>query len=254
LGGLGFGMKWKMGWMHDTLEYFSQDAIFRKYRHNELTFSMWYAYTENYVLPLSHDEVTHGKGSLIGKMAGEDSQKFLNLRLLLGYMYTHPGKKLLFMGVELGQWREWMHDESLEWHLLQYAPHQGIRRWMQDLNRVYRREPALYERDFELEGFEWIDFKDWENSIVSYLRKGREERDTILVVCNLTPVPRTNYRVGVPSGGYWRELLNSDAQEYGGSGQGNWGGVEATPIPYHGKNHSVSLTLPPLGFLLFKRE
>ncbi len=252
IGGLGFGMKWNMGWMHDTLFYFSRDSVYRKHHHDQLTFSIWYAFHENFVLPLSHDEVVHGKRSLIGRMPGDDWQKFANLRSLYGYMWTHPGKKLLFMGGEFGQWREWNHDQSLDWHLLEHAPHQGLRHWVQDLNRIYRQEPALYQRDFSNDGFEWVDVHDWESSIVSYLRKGSDPNDAILVVCNFTPVPRANYRVGVPHGGYWRELLNSDAPHYGGSGQGNLGGVDATPVGAHGRYHSLTLLLPPLSVLVFK--
>jgi len=250
VGGLGFGMKWNMGWMHDTLEYFSKEPIYRKYHHNQLTFSIWYAFSENFLLPLSHDEVVHGKGSLLSKMAGDDWQKFANLRLLFGYMYTHPGKKLLFMGGEFGQWQEWYHEESLHWHLLEYPHHQGIQKWIRDLNHFYRNEPALYELDFQPEGFEWIDFSNWEESIIIFVRRDKSTKDIILVVCNFTPVPRYNYRVGVPEGGFWKEALNSDAQVYGGSGHGNLGGAEAAPIPWHGKNYSLSLTLPPLGVLI----
>jgi 1,4-alpha-glucan branching enzyme len=252
IGGLGFGMKWNMGWMHDTLDYFSRDPVYRKYHHGRLTFNIWYAFTENFLLPLSHDEVVHGKGSLVGKMPGDDWQKLANMRLLLGYMYAQPGKKLLFMGGEFGQWREWNHEESLDWHLLQYPDHQNVRRWVRDLNDILQGEPALYEMDFDKEGFEWICFDDWEQSVISFLRKGRSAADTILVVCNLTPVPRYDYRVGVPSGGFWREILNSDAHDYGGSGHGNFGGVEASPLPSHGRSQSLALTLPPLGILFFK--
>ncbi|GAB4389932.1 MAG: 1,4-alpha-glucan branching protein GlgB [Thermodesulfovibrionales bacterium] len=254
VGGLGFGMKWNMGWMHDTLRYFSQDPVFRKYHQNELTFSIMYAFHENFVLPLSHDEVVYGKGSLIGKMPGDAWQKFANLRLLLGYMYTHPGKKLLFMGGEFGQWNEWYHESSLDWHLLEHPAHEGVRKWVRDLNRAYSGEAALHELDFSGEGFQWVDTSDWEKSIVSYLRLGRSKSDMVLVVCNLTPVPRSNYRVGVPAGGFWREVLNSDALEYGGSGQGNFGGAAAAPIPSHGRDLSLSLTLPPLGMVAFKLE
>ncbi len=254
VGGLGFGMKWNMGWMHDTLEYFSKDSIHRKYHHNQLTFSIWYAFSENFVLALSHDEVVHGKGSLIRKMAGDDWQKFANLRLLFGYMYTHPGKKLTFMGAEFGQWSEWYHEESLDWHLLDYAPHQGLQRWVKELNHFYRREPALYELDFSGQGFSWIDCGNWEESVVSYVRKARSTGDLILAVCNFTPVPRHHYRVGVPAGGYWKEVMNSDAKEYGGSGQGNLGGVDASPLPFHGRYYSLSVTAPPLGIAVFKRE
>jgi 1,4-alpha-glucan branching enzyme len=252
LGGLGFGLKWDMGWMHDTLEYMTKDPIYRKHHHNNLTFRLVYAFFENFVLPLSHDEVVHGKGSLLGKMPGDDWQKFANLRLLLGYMYAQPGKKLLFMGGEFGQWREWVHDESLEWHLLDYPPHSGLKRWVEELNRFYRGQPALYELDFEQAGFEWIDCNDVEHSVVSLMRKGRSPDDLLVVVCNFTPTTHFNYRIGVPQPGFWRELLNSDAREYGGSGQGNLGGVEAAPIPLHGRPYSLTLTLPALAIVFFK--
>jgi 1,4-alpha-glucan branching enzyme len=253
LGGLGFGMKWNMGWMHDTLKYFSTDPVYRKYHHGQLTFSIWYAFTENFVLPLSHDEVVYGKGSLIGKMPGDDGQKFANLRLLFGYMWAHPGKKLVFMGGEFAQWAEWSHDNSLDWHLTEYARHQGISRWIADLNRLYREERSLYERDFSGEGFEWVDFHDWEESALSFVRKAKDPNDLVLVVCNFTPVTRYNYVVGVPRAGYWREVLNSDAQVYGGSGVGNFGGVEAAPLPAQGRFYSLSLTLPPLSIMFFKQ-
>jgi 1,4-alpha-glucan branching enzyme len=254
MGGLGFGMKWNMGWMHDILEYFSKDPIHRKHRHNQLTFSIWYSFFENFMLPLSHDEVVYGKASLLGRMPGDDWQKFANLRLLLGYMYTHPGKKLLFMGGEFGQWKEWDHENSLDWHLLQYATHQGIQRWVRDLNYFYKNETCLHELDFESDGFKWIDCNDWEKSIVSFLRKGSSTKDTILVVCNFTPIPRNNYRVGVPLGGFWQEVLNSDSENYGGSGCGNFGGLESAPVSFHGEDHSLSLTLPPLGIVVLKRK
>jgi len=254
VGGLGFGMKWDMGWMHDTLQYMSKDPVFRRYQHNQLTFRLIYAFHENFILPLSHDEVVHGKGSLLGKMSGDDWQKFANLRLLFGYMYAQPGKKLLFMGGEIGQWREWNHDESLEWHLMKYEPHAGLQNWVKNLNRVYGEEPALHELDFVPEGFEWIDCNDSDNSMLSFMRKGRSDKDTIIVVCNFTPVPRHNYRVGTPHGGFWKELLNSDAQEFGGSGQGNLGGVEASPVPFHGRYYSLNLTVPPLAALYLKCE
>jgi 1,4-alpha-glucan branching enzyme len=254
VGGLGFGMKWNMGWMHDTLYYFSRDPVHRKYHHDQLTFSIWYAFHENFVLPLSHDEVVHGKGSLIGKMPGNDWQKFANLRLLLGYMYGHPGKKLLFMGADLAQWREWNHDESLDWHLLEYAPHQGVQRWLKDLNHFYRSEPALYERDFDNDGFEWLEVHDWEQSTLSFARQAAVADNRVLVVCNFTPMARHNYRLGVPHAGRWREMLNSDAQLYGGSGHGNLGGVVTAPVPSHGHYQSVSLTLPPLAILFLKHE
>ena len=252
LGGLGFGLKWDMGWMHDTLRYFQNDPIHRKYHHNDLTFRMLYSWHENFVLPLSHDEVVHGKGSLIGKMPGDEWQKFANLRLLYGYMYAQSGKKLLFMGCEFGQVREWAHDSSLEWHVLQYQVHRGVQAWMEQLNRFYRSEPAMHVLDNSPAGFEWVDANDNANSTVSLLRKSQSPQDTVLVVCNFTPVPRVGYRVGVPHGGYWREMLNSDAREYAGSGMGNLGGVHAEEIPTHGRPFSLKLTLPPLAALFFK--
>jgi 1,4-alpha-glucan branching enzyme len=254
LGGLGFGLKWNMGWMHDTLDYFSQDPIHRKYHHNQLTFSIWYAFAENFVLSLSHDEVVHGKGSLLNKFPGDEWQKLANLRLLFGYMYGHPGKKLLFMGSEFGQWREWNHDVSLDWHLLDRSGHHGVQRWVRDLNKFYRKEPALYEQDFQPEGFEWVDFHDAEKSTLSFLRHGKESKELILIVCNFTPVPRTNYRVGVTEAGFWKEMLNSDAKVYGGSGHGNFGGLEASPVASHGKYYSLSLNVPPLGVIYLKHE
>jgi len=254
LGGLGFGMKWNMGWMHDSLNYFKRDPVYRKHHHDSLTFSLWYAFHENFVLPLSHDEVVHGKGSLIRRMPGDDWQQFANLRLLYGYMWAHPGKKLLFMGGEFGQRREWSHDESLEWHVLQYPLHEGVQRWVADLNRVYRDNPALHARDFSTEGFRWVQRGDWEQSALSFLRLADEGVPPVLVVCNFTPVPRFNYRVGVPRGGYWREMLNSDATAYGGSGLGNHGGAEAVPMPYEDYSHSLTLTLPPLAAVFFKPD
>jgi 1,4-alpha-glucan branching enzyme len=255
LGGLGFGMKWNMGWMHDTLDYFKNDPVHRKYHHDELTFSLWYAFHENFVLPLSHDEVVHGKGSLIGRMPGEAWQQFANLRTLFGYMWSHPGKKLLFMGGEFGQRREWNHESSLEWHVLQMDPrHEGVQKWVADLNRVKREQPALHQKDFTNDGFRWVQRGDWEQSVISFLRLGNESAPPILVVCNFTPVARYNYRLGVPRGGYWRELLNSDAPLYGGSGLGNYGGCDATPMPYEAYSHSLSITVPPLATLFFKPE
>ena len=253
-GGLGFGMKWNMGWMHDILDYFSKDPVFRKYQHNQLIFSIIYAFSENFMLSLSHDEVVYGKGSLLNKMPGDDWQKFANLRLLLGYMYAHPGKKLLFMGGEFGQRREWTHEDSLDWHLLQFPQYQGVQNWLKHLHILYRGEPALYEIDFAPAGFEWVDCTDWENSIISFLRKGKTPGNYILIVCNFTPVVRYNYRVGVPAGGYWKEVLNSDADEYGGSGHGNLGGVDATHVPYHGRYYSLPLIVPPLGIIFLKNE
>lgn len=252
VGGLGFGMKWNMGWMHDTLDYFSKDPIFRKYHHNQLTFSIWYAFSENFLLPLSHDEVVHGKGSLIGKMPGDEWQRNANLRLLFGYMYGHPGKKLLFMGGEIGQWKEWDHEEGLEWFVLEYPFHRGVKDWVRDLNHLYRNEPALYELDFSADGFEWVDFHDWQQSIISFIRKGKDRDKSILVVCNFTPLPRYNYLVGVPEKGFWKELLNSDSEFYCGSGMGNSGGAVTTSIPWNGRPYSLSITLPPLSVLFFK--
>ncbi len=252
VGGLGFGLKWDMGWMHDTLRYFQNDPIHRKYHHNDLTFRMLYSFLENFVLPLSHDEVVHGKGSLIGKMPGDEWQKFANLRLLFAYMYAQSGKKLIFMGCEFGQVREWAHDSSLEWHVLQYQVHRGVQAWMEQLNRFYRSEPAMHVLDNDPAGFEWVDANDNATSTISLLRKSENPRDTVLVVCNFTPVPRMGYRVGVPHGGYWREMLNSDAREYAGSGMGNLGGVHAEEIPTHGRPFSLKLTLPPLAALFFK--
>jgi len=254
LGGLGFGMKWDMGWMNDTLRYFSHEPIHRKFHQDNLTFRMLYAFTENFVLPLSHDEVVHGKRSLLGRMPGYDPDRFANLRLLLGYQYAKSGKKLLFMGGEFGQWNEWYHDESLDWHLLDHAPHQGVQRWVEDLNRVYREEPALHEQDFGWEGFQWIDCSDYDNSVLTFLRRGRAPSELILVVCNFTPVCRSGYRIGIPVGGRWRELMNSSAEIYGGTGIGNFGGVEAEPVSNHGHPQSVVLTLPPLSVLYLKAE
>jgi 1,4-alpha-glucan branching enzyme len=252
LGGLGFGYKWNMGWMHDMLDYMSQDPIHRSYHHDRITFSMLYAFTENFTLPFSHDEVVHGKGSMIGKMPGDDWQKFANLRLLYGYMTGHPGKKLLFMGCEFGQWSEWNHDTSLEWHLLEYPPHYGLQRWVRDVNTFYRGTPALHEVEFDYRGFEWIDCNDHAASTVTFLRRGHNPDDFVVFGCNFTPVPRHNYRIGVPRGGWYQEVLNSDAPLYGGSGQGNAGGAEAAPAPMHGRPHSLTVTLPPLGIVVFK--
>lgn len=254
IGGLGFGMKWDMGWMHDTLNYFAFEPIYRKYHQGELTFRMIYAFNENFMMPLSHDEVVHGKGSLINKMPGDDWQKFANLRLLYAYMFGQPGKKLLFMGSELGQWSEWQHDGSINWELSDSFYHITLLRLVQSLNRIYVREPALYELDCDSQGFEWLDANDYESSVVSFLRKGKHPTDRIAVVLNLTPVPRHDYRTGVPHSGYWREILNTDALEHGGSGIGNLGGVFAENIACHGRKHSVNLTLPPLSALFLKWE
>ena len=249
MGGLGFSMKWNMGWMHDTLDYFSHDPIYRRYHHDALTFSLWYAFTENFVLPLSHDEVVYGKKSLIDKMPGDRWRKFANLRLLLGYMWTHPGKKLLFMGGEIGQWREWHHERQLDWELTREADHAGLQQWVRDLNRTYAQRPELHQLDFTQPGFEWIDSHDSDASVLTYLRKSADG-SPVMVACNFTPVVRHGYRVGVPLGGAWIETLNSDAPFYGGSGVGNMGRVEAQDTACHGRPHSLSLTLPPLGILV----
>jgi 1,4-alpha-glucan branching enzyme len=254
LGGLGFGLKWNMGWMHDMLDYMSKDPVFRCYHHNRITFSLVYAFTENFVLPFSHDEVVYGKGSMLNKMPGDEWRKFANLRLLYGYMFGHPGKKLMFMGCEFGQWHEWNHDTSLDWHLLQQSSHAGLLRWVRDLNTFYRSQPALFDLDFSSSGFEWIDCNDYTRSVISFLRRGNGPDEMLLFVCNFTPVPRQNYRVGVPWEGYWKELLNSDAPLYGGSGQGNIGGVTAVPLPIHGRPCSLNLTLPPLGVVVFRPD
>ena len=254
VGGLGFGMKWNMGWMHDTLGYFKRNPVYRKHHHDELTFSLWYAFHENFVLPLSHDEVVHGKSSIIGRMPGDAWQQFANLRLLYGYMWAHPGKKMLFMGDEFGQRREWTHEDSLEWHVLDSDKrHEGVQRWVADLNRIYRAEKSLHEKDFSVDGFRWVQRGDWEQSALSFLRLA-PDNPPLLAVFNFTPVPRYNYRVGVPQGGRWREILNSDAEYYGGSGMGNQGGADAQPMPYEDLHHSLTLTLPPLAVLLFKPE
>jgi 1,4-alpha-glucan branching enzyme len=253
VGGLGFGLKWDMGWMHDALKYMEQDPIHRKFHHNKMTFRMMYAWSESFVLPLSHDEVVHGKGSLANKMPGDVPQKLANLRLLYGSMLTQPGKKLLFMGAELAQWREWNHDGSLDWDLLDDPRHAGLCLWLEDLNRAYGTETALHELDCAPEGFEWIDANDADHSVFSYLRKGMANEDTVLAVFNFTPVQREGYRLGVPAGGTWQELLNSDAECYGGGNCGNKGAVDAEPIPCHGRAQSISLTLPPLTMLLLKR-
>ncbi len=252
VGGLGFGMKWDMGWMHDTLEYMKLDPVHRKYHHDKLTFRMLYAFSENYVLPLSHDEVVHLKGSLLARMPGDDWQKLANLKLLFAWMWAQPGKKLLFMGGELGQWREWNHDAELDWPLLDHPAHAGLQKWVRDLNRLYREERALHELDFEPSGFSWIDCADVERSVVAVLRRGRAAEDVVAAAFNFTPVPRYGYRVGVPFEGFWREIANGDAVEYGGSGVGNLGGCEARSSPAHGHPYSIEATLPPLAAVFFK--
>jgi len=251
LGGLGFSLKWNMGWMNDTLRYFHKDPVFRKYEHGALTFSLIYAFTENFMLPLSHDEVVHGKGSLLDKMPGDLWQKFANLRLLYGYMWAHPGKKLLYMGCEIAQWREWTHDDSLDWHLMQWRDHKGVFKLVCDLNALYRSDPALHEIDFEWQGFDWLELHDWENSALAFLRTARNG-ESMVVVCNFTPVPRYDYRIGVPTGGFYREILNTDSEVYGGSNMGNQGGVWAQPEPHGGRQFHISLKIPPLGVLFLK--
>ena len=252
LGGLGFMFKWNMGWMHDMLTFMSKEPIHRRYHADNLTFALLYAFHENFILPLSHDEVVHGKASLLAKMPGDDWQRFANLRLLLGYMYGEPGKKTLFMGDEFGQWSEWDHDQSLQWHLLEYGPHQGLQKFVKDLNGVYVSEPALYELDFDPRGFEWIDFRDADSSVVSFIRRGKAPDQTLVFVFNFTPIPRMNYRIGAPLPGYYQEVINSDAACYGGSNLGLKGGITADPRPWHGQHYSLGLDLPPLGMILLK--
>lgn len=255
VGGLGFGYKWDMGWMHDTLEYLRHDPVHRRWHHDEITFRGVYAFTENFMLPLSHDEVTHGKGSLLEKMPGDDWQKFANLRLLLGYQYTLPGKKLLFMGSEFGQRREWDHDSSLDWHLLEEARHSGVYRFVRDLNSLYRSQPALFELDCEPGGFEWVIGDDAANSVLAYLRRGTiEASGTLLVICNFTPVPRFDLAVRVPRAGRWRELLNSDSEEYGGGGIGNWGEIDTRSVTWEGGPDLAYVTAPPLAVVVLKHE
>jgi len=252
VGGLGFGLKWDMGWMHDTLQYMALDPVHRKYHHNEITFRMIYAFNENFMLPLSHDEVVHGKGSLLARMPGDDWQKFANLRLLLAYQWTQPGKKLLFMGGEFGQRNEWAHDGQLQWELAEYDRHRGVQRLAADLNRIYRENPAMHELDCDSAGYEWIDGSDYEQSTLSFLRKAPDGKDTILCVFNFTPVPREPFRVGVPLEGRWEEVINTDAEIYGGSGYGNLGGVASSPVPAHGRYNSLTLSLPPLAAVVLR--
>jgi 1,4-alpha-glucan branching enzyme len=254
VGGLGFGFKWNMGWMHDTLRYVSKDPVHRRYHHNDLTFGLLYAFHENFILPLSHDEVVHGKGSILARMPGDRWQRFANLRAYYGFMWTHPGKKLLFMGDEFGQEREWQYDFSLDWHLLDDPLHRGVQAAVRDLNRLYRETPSLYELDTDPEGFSWIDAGNADDSVLSYVRRARDPHRLALVVCNFTPVVRENYRIGVPRPGLWRERLNTDAGEYGGSNVGNGGAVQSDPHPMHGHDHSLRLRLPPLGALIFTLE
>jgi 1,4-alpha-glucan branching enzyme len=254
IGGLGFEMKWMMGWMHDTLDYLSREPIYRAHHQGEITFSLMYAFTENFMLPLSHDEVVHGKGPLIDKMPGDEWQKFANLRTLYAYMYAHPGTKLLFMGGEFGQTQEWRHEQSLDWHLNQYTPHNSMQWLVKKLNEFYHSEPAFYEKQFQPEGFEWIDINDWHNSVISFKRKGHQEQNDIYVIINFTPIVRENYQIGVPLKGYMKEVFNTDHLDFNGSGVVNEGLLETLPIPMHGKERSVNLTLPPLGAVFLKYE
>ena len=252
VGGLGFSLKWNMGWMNDTLRYMRHEPIHRKYHQDELTFSLIYAFHENFVLPLSHDEVVHGKGSLLSQASGDLWQKFANLRLLYAYMWTHPGKKLTFMGDDFGQWNEWNYEESLQWHLLQWSSHQGLQKCMADLNRIYRREPALHQVDFDPAGFEWVDCHNFNDSVLIYMRRAKNPSDFLVVACNFTPVPRPAYRFGVPQGGWYEEIFNSDSTYYGGSNMGNGPGVRATEQPSHGRQHSIEMALSPLGVSILK--
>jgi 1,4-alpha-glucan branching enzyme len=255
LGGLGFTVKWNMGWMHDTLGYFKRDPVYRKYHQNDLTFAMLYHHNENFLLPLSHDEVVHGKGSLRRRMPGDDWQAFANLRALLGYQWTFPGKKLLFMSCEFGQTNEWNANAELDWWLLNEGPyHQGLQRFVEDLNKLYRAEPAFWEQDYDLEGFYWMDCSDQENSVLAYVRQNRSLSSRVLVVLSLTPNLRDHYRIGLPEGGYWREALNSDASIYAGGNNGNLGGKTAEPIRHHGQPFSATFALPPLSITVFKHE
>ncbi|GAA3755234.1 1,4-alpha-glucan branching protein GlgB [Flavobacterium ginsengiterrae] len=251
IGGLGFGMKWMMGWMHDTLKYFQKETVYRKYHQNELTFSMTYAFTENFMLPFSHDEVVYGKKSLIYKMPGDEWQRFANLRLLYGYMFTHPGTKLLFMGAEFGQTSEWNFEQSLDWHLLQYDFHSGIKQLITDLNQLYKSQPALYEKQFSGEGFEWINYSDHQNAVMSYIRKGNNPDQDVIVVCNFTQVVREKYRIGIPKKGKLQEIFNSDASVYGGSGVGNSNTLKIESTPYDGREFSIELILPPLSVTVY---
>jgi 1,4-alpha-glucan branching enzyme len=254
LNGLGFTMKWNMGWMHDMLAYFESDPIYRKYQHNHITFSLLYAFTENFVLPISHDEVVHGKKSLINKMPGDEWRQFANVRCFLAFMWTHPGKKLLFMGQEIGQREEWNHNTGLRWELLEFEPHRKLQALARELNRLYGQNPALYEVDFHYSGFEWVDFRDSENSVISFLRRAQDPHDFLLVCCNFTPVARSLYEIGVPEEGFYQEILNTDSELFGGSNLGNGGLVSSRPIPKHNRPYSISVTLPPLAVVVFRRR
>ncbi len=254
LGGLGFTMKWNMGWMHDMLDYFSRDPIYRKFVHNHITFSLLYAFTENFVLPISHDEVVHGKGSLLNKMPGDEWRQFANVRAFLAYMWAHPGKKLLFMGQEIGQREEWNHNAGIRWELLEFDPHRKLQALMRELNHLYCKTPALYQVDFLYTGFEWVDFHDWENSVIAFIRRGEDPKDFVLVCCNFTPVPRQGYEFGVPEEGFYEEILNTDSEAFGGSNIGNGGLLSSRPIPKHDRSHSISVTLPPLAVVIFRKR
>jgi 1,4-alpha-glucan branching enzyme len=251
-GGLGFGMKWMMGWMHDSLDYFAKDTIYRKHHQNELTFSLNYAFTENFMLPLSHDEVVYGKKAIVEKMPGDEWQKFANLRLLYSFMFTHPGTKLLFQGCEFGQTSEWNFQTSLDWHLLEYDVHKGAQELIKDLNKIYKKEPALYEKQFSSEGFEWIDHGDHENSVITYIRRGNHEKDNVVVVLNLTPTPREKYRIGLPKQGTLKEIFNSDASKYNGTGSFKNTALTSNKETWNNREHSIAINLPPLGMLAFK--
>ncbi|MBQ0785982.1 MAG: alpha amylase C-terminal domain-containing protein, partial [Oceanihabitans sp.] len=254
LGGLGFGMKWMMGWMHDTLDYFAKDPAYRKHHQNDLTFSMTYAFTENFMLPLSHDEVVYGKKSILNRMPGDEWQKFANLRLLYGYMFTHPGTKLLFQGAEFGQSEEWNFQTSLDWHLLQYKPHKGVQKLIKDLNTLYKTEPALHEKQFEQEGFEWIDYNDAENSVLVYIRKGKKPKDNLIIACNMTPVPREGYRIGLPKKGKLKEVFNSNEKEYFGTGDFKNKTLTSEAKKWQNRKNSVAISIPPLSMLAFKYQ
>jgi 1,4-alpha-glucan branching enzyme len=254
LNGLGFTMKWNMGWMHDMLHYFSRDPIYRKFEHNQITFSLLYAFTENFILPISHDEVVHGKGSLLNKMPGDEWRQFANVRAFLAFMWAHPGKKLLFMGQDIGQREEWSHEKSVRWDLLEFDPHRKLQALVRELNRLYRSIPALHEVDFHHSGFEWVDFHDVENSVIAFIRRGIDPKDFVLICCNFTPVPRHGYEFGVPEEGFYEEILNTDSELFGGSNVGNGGLVSTRPKVMHERPHSIAVTLPPLGVVAFRRR
>jgi 1,4-alpha-glucan branching enzyme len=254
LNGLGFTMKWNMGWMHDMLDYFSKDAVFRKFHHNHITFSLLYAFTENFVQPISHDEVVHGKGSLIQKMPGDEWRQFANARAFLAYMWAHPGKKLLFMGQEIGQREEWNHAGGVPWYVLEFPIHRKLQDLVRELNRFYRATPALHQVDFHYSGFEWVDFHDWESSIIAFIRRAEDPKDWLLVCCNFTPVPRQGYEFGVPEEGFYEEILNTDSEIFGGSNMGNGGLVSSRPVPMHDRPHSIAVTLPPLAVVVFRKR